>query len=215
MLLAIVLAANVSRLKLDLTWSAAVTCHYRNVATELDQTDRWNYHYRVTGHEKGNWIVYRKATLTSSRIGDTDLPLPPGVEPTQRKLWLSNGGELLNEFPLEEKSFPIDRLVHFWLPVDAPDQWSRDLKATTEQFMTRGKANFALSRKASKSREYSLTYTSPEDPTGIAATGKLWFDLDSGRLLEATIEAKHVVPPGGDERADLTLHYLDSQAIKK
>ena len=205
------LAMQSSRLAVGTSWSGEEVLHFFSKATEIDETHRIKLAFRVTGTEANMLVVERRSNLLGTRVMDTDIPPPPDSSPAISKEWLSPMGFLLDADPFEKGEFNLDRLIHFWLPSNQPEKWSVDLVSTTTHFIPKGRADF---KRLARAGEYSLSYSSPENPDEITASGTLRFDLRSGRLLSAKIDANHAHLPGGTERANVTLTYTDSQITK-
>lgn len=203
-----VLVLQTSRLQNGTNWSGSESLHFVSREAEIDETHRFKISFRVTGLEDKMWIVERRGLLLGSRISDTDIPPPPDPQPLITKEWLSPAGFLLDSDPLDKGQFYLDRMIHLWLPDNVPDEWSADLATTTAHYVSKG--HIVFKRTSKTDATYSLTYTSPEDPTAISATGRMSFDLKTGRLMRAKIEAKQAILPGGTERANVTLTYTDS-----
>jgi hypothetical protein len=203
-------ALDSSRLSIGTNWSGEEVLHFFSKEAEIDETHRFKIAFRVTGLDEKMWVVERKGELLGSRIMDTEIPPPPDHQPALTKEWVSPAGFLLDADPLDKGQFGLDRLIHFWLPANLPDEWAVELSSAVSHFASKGRAEFKLTGTPSvKSREYDFAYTSPEDPTAISAKGQMWFDVKSGRLIKAKLEAQKAVLPGGVDRANVTLTYTD------
>jgi hypothetical protein len=200
-----------SRLHVGTNWSGNEVLHFFSKGMEIDETHRFKLSHRVIASDEAMWVVERRSFLLSSKIGDYDIPPPPGKDPLIVKEWLSPKGFVLDEEPFDVGEFELDRLTGVWLPDNTPDEWTVDLSTTLSHSISRGRAVFKLVGKpVGPSRKYTIVFESPDDAGGISATGWMWFDLATGRLLTARIEAKHAYIPGGRERANVTVEYTDS-----
>jgi hypothetical protein len=207
-------ALDSSRLRSGMTWAGEATVHFLNRAAELDETDRLRLTFRVTGQDHRVWLVQRIGETLSTQISGADIPPPPKQDPQITGQFLAPGGFLLDEEPFDPGQFYLDRLLAFWLPPDNPDHWSADMTTESEHSVAKGHAEFKLTRKAETSWKYSFAYKSVDYSLGVSATGEMWFDTTSGRLLRAKIEAKQALIPGGTERVDASVAYVDAPVKK-
>jgi hypothetical protein len=206
------IALGPSRLNVGTTWSGDQTLHFVSKEAEIDETHRFRLSFRVTGREDEMWIVDRKSILVNTNIDGTDIPGPPNQEPATVKEWLAPAGFLLDATPFDKGGFALDRLLHFWLPANLPDEWSADLSTTLDHYVGKAKAEFKRASRADGStRDYTLTFSAYND---LTAKGRMWFDVKTGRLLRAKIDATRAMLPGGSERANVTLTYVDSHIAK-
>jgi hypothetical protein len=201
-----------TRLAVGTAWSGTETLHFVSRESEIDETHRFKLSFRVTGVEDEMWTVDRRSLLLSTNIDGTEIPGPPRQEAGVTKEWLAPAGFLLDASPYDRGGFALDRMLHFWLPVNLPDEWNADLSTTLEHVVAKARAEFKrVGKQDGPTREYSLTYTAAND---LSAKGRMWFDVKSGRLLRAKIDAKRAMLPGGSERADVTLTYNDAFITK-
>lgn len=200
-----------SRLQIGTNWSGDETLHFVSKEAEIDETHVFKLAFRVTGVDNRMWIVERRGTLTATRIGDAEMPPPPYKEPAITKEWLSPAGFLLDAEPLEPGAFNLDRLITYWLPKNEPDTWSVDLSTTVTHNIIKGRAEFKVKGKPNRAvSEYTFSFSSAE----INASGTMWFQLGTGRLLQAEIKAQRAQLPGSTERANVEVTYIDSQVKK-
>lgn len=201
-----------TRLKVGTTWSGREVLHFVSKEAEIDESYRYKVSFRITGRDEGMWVVEKGSTLLGSRIDDTEMPPPPYPDPTLSKQWLSPAGFLLNAEPFERGVFDLDRLLHCWLPANKPEEWNVDLKTTDPRLTVSGRAEFKVVGKAAgPTMKYSMTYSSTGEKPGIGAKGDMWFDVASGRLVQAKIEASNALLPGGRERVNVSITYADGR----
>ncbi len=203
--------AQSARIQSDLQWGGEEILHIGSRESEIDETHRFQLSFKVAGREGGMWLVGKTSTLMSSKMGDVEMPPPPYKDPIPSKQWISPAGFLLDAEPFDSGQFELDRLLAFWLPENDPAEWSATLATTLARGTIKAHARFKLIGKpAGPSREFALSLESDGD-NGLVANGRLWFDVKSGRLLTAKIEAKNALPPGGRDRLRINLEYTDSR----
>jgi hypothetical protein len=202
-------AMGASRLRDGLSWSGQETLRYVNKDEEIDETHRFKVSFRVSSRQNDKWIVERKVELLGSRIMDIEMPAPPKLAPDTGKETVSDEGIVLDSEPFDEGRFHLDRLTGWWLPANAAETWGYDLEKFTLRTRSKARVDFKLQRDTGKLKLYTLALAS-EEPTDISATGKIWFDVASGRVLTADIVAKQARIPGGTDRATITITYTDS-----
>jgi hypothetical protein len=201
-----------SRLQIGTSWSGDESLRFVSKEAEIDETHRFTLSFRVTALEDKMWTVQRKSILVSTTIDGTDIPGPPNQDPVTIKETLSPAGFLLDADPFERGTFALDRLLHFWLPSNLPDEWTADLSTTLDHVVAKARAEFKrVGPSEGPTLQYTLDYTSAND---LSAKGKMWFDVKSGRLLLAKINAKRAMMPGGSDRTDVILTYTDSKTTK-
>ena len=193
-----------TRLQVGTNWSGTEVLHYFSKESEIDETHRFKLAFRITGQDERMWVVERRGTLLGSKMGETEMPPPPYNEPTVSKVWLSPAGFLLDAEPFDRGTFDLDRLLAFWMHANNPDDWNVDLSTPITHSVAKGRAEFKLvSKPSGPSRNYGFTYTSNQ----ISAKGTMWFDVASGRIIQAKLEATNALLPGGRDRVNVSISY--------
>jgi hypothetical protein len=205
-----------SRLQVGTNWSGQAEVRYYSRDAEIDETHLFRLRFNVTGKQAGMWLVDRTSELLNTRIEKTDLGPPPNAIPTVTKLWLAPKGFLLDMKPYEKGLFGLDRLIHYWLPENQPDDWTVQLTTADDSDSSKAKAEFSRVKDSSRTlADYSFRYATLDDPKGISAKGRLVFEVRTGRLMKAKIEATNLYPPTGAERTNATIAYTDSTLVGK
>jgi hypothetical protein len=200
------------RIQIGTSWSGEETLHFSSKLAEINETHRFALSFRVTGLEDKMWTVDRKSMLVSTIIDGTEIPGSTNQDASVIKEWLSPAGFLLGADPYDRGAFALDRMLHFWLPTNIPDEWSADLSTSLDHVVAKARAEFRrITRADGPILEYSLNYQAAND---LTAKGRMRFDVKSGRLLYARINAQRALLPGGMDRADVILTYTDSRTTK-
>lgn len=205
------LAFQTPRLQVGTEWSGVEVRHFTDGPSEIDETHTLSRSWKVVAREDRMWVVDSGIRLLGSRIDGTEIPAPAGDSPARSKEWLAPAGFLLDADPFDGPSFRIDRLLRFWLPANLPDEWTVQLSSALNHFSSKGMASFKLLSSNRTQRTYSFSFAETPLASGLSSTGKMTFDVASGRLLKADLTARRAVMPGGTDRADLKLTYRDSK----
>jgi hypothetical protein len=208
------LAVGSSRLQVGTSWGGEETIRYVNSSEQIDQTDRWKLRFRITGKDEKLWTVERKINLLEMKIGDEIARSKDNEDPAVTKEWLAPDGSLVDLDPFDSGTIRLERLLHFWLPANFPDRWIVQLGRSPTHFLSPAEASFGLLTKTNTTRTYALTFAEKDNPVATSAIGRMTFDVQSGRLLRARIEAKRALVPGGTDTADVTLAYEDANTTK-
>lgn len=202
------------RLQLGTTWGGVEVVRFVDAAEDIDQRDTRQIRFRITGSEDRYWVAERQVLLLETVANGAVLKSDPKDKPAKDRVWFTKTGELAYLDPFDSGRLRLNRLMHFWLPESLPAQWTVQLDREGDRFVSKAEAKFTAMGQTKTTRSYRLEYRETEAPNDMTARGEVVFDLATGRILSEKLEAKHVLIPGGVDKASATLDYRDSEVAK-
>lgn len=206
--------AQVTPLSVGTSWGGTEVLRFENQGEGIEQQHQFRLTYKIVGKTDGTWDVDRGSRLVNSLIDGTSIPPMKDEGPAMARLRLSPRGFLLFMDPWDGPTFAVERLIHFWMPAGNVDGWQVELNTTVEQYANKATASFRPAKGSRGGmRNYSMKYV---EENGFEASGNFLFDIKSGRVMFANVIARNATMPGGIQKANISLAYVDSTvAVQK
>lgn len=185
-------------------WVSKVTHEFFDPETgELEQSFTYRVEKKVAEQLRGGLVIESKRTMLANRIGDTDAPLPPGLEPLTEKYGVDIYGLRLTvaEGERQQQDQRFSQLTDILCPerigANESNAFRRGMEGSDTPKHTRLEFSNGSWDKEKKTFKCVLSVSDTGWPKPIEATGEAVFPEDSAIPILITLSAKGVEMPGG------------------
>ncbi|MBX3118081.1 MAG: hypothetical protein KF784_03385 [Fimbriimonadaceae bacterium] len=186
------------------TWVSTVTEEFLDSETgELEQSFTYRVEKKVLERLKGSFAIESKRTMTGNKIGEVDVPMPPGLEPLIEQYTVDPYGlrTKLVEGGRQQQEQRLNQLVDFLCPdrfgPNASSAFKRTIEEADTPKVTRLEFSAGVWDKEKKTFRCAVAMSDSGWAKGIEAKGEAVFPEDSCIPNSITMSAKGVEMPGG------------------
>ncbi len=190
--------------KKDDVWVSMLTEEYIDPESgTVDQTFVYRVEKKVIQRIRGGLAIESKRTLIENKMGDTKVPLPPGITPLIESYAVDIYGlrTKVAEGAREQQEQRIAQLTDLFCPERFGPNESRAAKRTLQESDPRKEVRLEFTKsdwqKDKKTYHCSFSISDSGWPKSIDANGEGVFPEDSMIPISLTISAKNVEMPGG------------------